>query len=785
MISRRLLSVLPLVFAIAVVQLAGPTEGSKPISAARVAAGPPTSWSLKLSPARSPDTNVLNSVSCTSGKSCIAVGYYTAGSVDQTLTELFDGQSWTVVPSPDVGSGDNVFDSVACPASNLCVAVGSSTKASGSSQTLVASWDGSRWTVESSPNPGTKGNSLAGVACSGGDSCQAVGSSDNSGGGTATLAEAWNGDKWSVEPTPSPGGTAGVSSLAGVSCTSAVLCVAAGDYSLQSSSEGSALVESWNGRSWSVRTVPQVAETSDFFRGVSCTTESAFLCAAVGYEKTATGEQTFVVSWDGKGTKWSLASSPDPGTSLNQLNAVSCATNTFCVAVGFYSNGESKRNLAEVFTGSQWGVSTSASEGQGDNVSNGINCPKPRIFDISVGAFADIAPPTGGGAPTGESSADQTLIESYNGKAWRVAASPDKGDGDNELSAISCVSSTFCMAVGSYDRKNSFDYRNVDDIRTLIESWDGTQWSIVSSPNDGPSLNVLSGVSCVNRQFCIAVGAHGIENPGQLIESWNGESWSVTPNPVPSDTSLASVSCTTTQFCAAVGTDSGDNSTLTELWNGSSWSEVPSPPRGRLPELSGVSCVNSTNCQAVGDYIKNKSGLLTLAELWNGSKWSITPTPDPGVSPSGPGTKADDLLGVSCDSPTNCVAVGRYIYHGNPHYFRPLIALWNGSKWILMAGAKLPWLGSSLDSVTCSSPADCVAAGYHLPDGFEVSRTMIESWNGTSWALTPSPNIGKSNFSSSDSLSGVSCPAASYCLAVGSFADKLKKAQQNLVLSGT
>ena len=69
---------------------------------------------------------------------------------------------------------------------------------------------------------------------------------------------------------------------------------------------------------------------------------------------------------------------------------------------------------------------------------------------------------------------------------------------NNPESDVSCASSRSCMAVGSY----------IDlGMTTLVESWNGTKWSIVPSPSNPDShLAFLNGVSCTSSTSCIAVG---------------------------------------------------------------------------------------------------------------------------------------------------------------------------------------------------------------------------------------------------------------------------------------
>src|SRR5436189_144027 len=81
----------------------------------------------------------------------------------------------------------------------------------------------------------------------------------------------------------------------------------------------------------------------------------------------------------------------------------------------------------------------------------------------------------------GSSVDSSSLVESWTGTTWSIVASPDKGEGD-DLDDVSCVSASACSAVGSYVNTNGIS-------RTLVESWNGTTWSIVASPNKGTSLS--------------------------------------------------------------------------------------------------------------------------------------------------------------------------------------------------------------------------------------------------------------------------------------------------------
>jgi len=307
--------------------------------------------------------------------------------------------------------------------------------------------------------------------------------------------------------------------------------------------------------------------------------------------------------------------------------------------------------------------------------------------------------------------------------SWHVVPSPNAGSAgsDNFLQGVSCISAQACMAVGVY----SVGGRDV----TLAESWSGRTWSVVRTPNPRSITDGLNGVSCPGRVRCTAVGSYevGPVTGGRdktLIESWNGTRWSVVPSPNGPGriNGLDGVSCTSRTFCMAVGTQyTPDIKPLAESWNGTRWSLVPVPGVGRAGEgeLSGVSCTARSACVAVGS-----SGAIgrTLAESWNGTKWSLVPIPNPGK------TADNALLGVSCVSRSACMAVGSHDVGFTGH---TLIERWNGAAWSL---ARHPSSGNILYAVSCATAAACTAVGS---SDTGATPTLIESWDGTTWSVVP------------------------------------------------
>jgi hypothetical protein len=247
-----------------------------------------------------------------------------------------------------------------------------------------------------------------------------------------------------------------------------------------------------------------------------------------------------------------------------------------------------------------------------------------------------------------------------------------------------------------------------------------------------------------------------------LAESWNGSSWVIQPTPNPAGSSTAQlngVSCSdtilaTTPSCEAVGQYSGPNGDipypLAEGWNGTAWTIQPTPALGIGGILDGVWCVSASFCIAIGQYITSGYSAVNVAEEWNGAAWFQLPLPT---------LMGGDSFGpVSCPSVHYCVVVG-----GNIDTGKAVSLIWNDGTWSSVpvpqpAGDSLTALGA----VSCPSASACTAVG----SAFNASGTQVvvaERWNGTAWVVQQALNRDDSG----SQLTGVSCPTATSCTAIG------------------
>lgn len=346
---------------------------------------------------------------------------------------------------------------------------------------------------------------------------------------------------------------------------------------------------------------------------------------------------------------WTITPSPSFGNVQSYLEGVSCTTTSSCVAVGYEGLLGSYNTLIESWDGQTWATVPSPNEGY-ESILTGVSCPDAN-FCVAVGYYAQDP----------DSQGSQVLIETWNGSAWSIAQPPGLVSGYDILSAVSCTSSLSCVAVGVYlDSSGAFI--------AMSENWDGSTWELEpSAAVPGSSSYQFEGVSCVRttkpNPTCTAVGTNQTSGEA-FIEVWDGRSWSLGRPGTTSDpnTALLSISCTSQNACLAVGTEYSFSAPpfggLVESWDGTNWTVV-SNPSGPGPSviLSGVSCVNATNCVAVGSFGGSDSTSYdTLVETWNGSTLAVVSSAD-SESPT------NELLGVSCgatDGPAQCEAVGYF-----------------------------------------------------------------------------------------------------------------------------
>jgi sugar lactone lactonase YvrE len=136
---------------------------------------------------------------------------------------------------------------------------------------------------------------------------------------------------------------------------------------------------------------------------------------------------------------------------------------------------------------------------------------------------------------------------------------------NDRLEAVSCASGQCTAVGGALSVVKGFDAV----VPVAERSTGGGEWKLMSAPNPAREAGgELSGVSCVSASLCMAIGTQegGLfgEEGEALGEYWDGTDWTATPMPNPSRSRLLGVSCPDTATCYTVGEQSGGNGALIE-----------------------------------------------------------------------------------------------------------------------------------------------------------------------------------------------------------------------------
>ncbi len=284
-------------------------------------------------------------------------------------------------------------------------------------------------------------------------------------------------------------------------------------WAVGSAATGKPLIEHWDGRDW--RQVPSASPrgaTESLLNSVAAA--GASNAWAVGYYNTGKTIKTLIERWNGRG--WAQVASPSPGDA--RLKAVAAAGASSAWAVGDYS-APGLRPLIERWNGRAWTVEASPNPGGCCNDLNTV------ATTGQAGAWA--------AGSTGKKF-QEAMIERWNGRAWTVEASPTPaGSRGSNLTAIAAHSPADAWAVGYYWA----DTKDDPAARTLIEHWNGRAWKQEPSPNPGgpaihlPDQSQLQAVATVSSSQAWAAGSYSSGNPHEkiLIERRTGGTWSQVP----------------------------------------------------------------------------------------------------------------------------------------------------------------------------------------------------------------------------------------------------------------
>ena len=344
------------------------------------------------------------------------------------------------------------------------------------------------WRTVSSPNLGSGDNALAALDVISPTDIWAVGNS-LSGDVRSTLVEHWDGSAWSL--VPSPNGPEPINWLTGVSAVSANDVWAVGYSNDGNGFQGQSftLTMHYDGTSW--QTVPSPNPVPDPNPGNYAPTNELYAVHAisandvwaVGHTLTVTLEQTLALHWDG--STWSNVPTPHPSR-YSRLRSVDAAGPADVWAVGEIEKQGKQRTLTQHFDGTSWTTIRSPNDG----------VTVDYMSSVSVAASNDVWVVGYHIAVIGRGQPYQTSSWHYDGTSWKLVDAPDVNQQNNYLRGVVAVPGRGAWAVGFWDTGTS--------LLTLTERWDGSAWTIVSSPNRSDVIDELVAVdSAKNGRWAV------------------------------------------------------------------------------------------------------------------------------------------------------------------------------------------------------------------------------------------------------------------------------------------
>jgi hypothetical protein len=295
-------------------------------------------------------------VDCGAPSSCVATVPVSFGGSTEPLLAAWNGTDWTVMPAPWAGAGpDPVVDDVACGGPASCLAVGSvaeTTTEFAPRRLFAAGWDGAAWTARPVPVASEAalpfGSAFVRLSCAGPRFCARLSGRAAHGVFGPTYANSlhvWDGAAWTPRPDPFLVNNRDTAAAADIDCTAPDACVVGGEGSTTAPRSVGPVVATWNGARWT-RTQLQVDDGSSTtaMRSLSCA--AADRCLGLRDQLSSPVIGPALRGWVGPRPGWPQVVSPDQPAGLAvRRGGVSCAGDA-CLVVGDTRSGATTKPAA-------------------------------------------------------------------------------------------------------------------------------------------------------------------------------------------------------------------------------------------------------------------------------------------------------------------------------------------------------------------------------------------------------------------------------------------------------
>ena len=362
------------------------------------------------------------------------------------------------------------------------------------------------FSLQTSPSPNPHGTSLNAVSATSNTDAWAVGyKNDNNLNDSRTLIEHWNGNDWKTVPSPNPGSTANCKGFNTGNVLNSVTVISPTDawavgLMFNCGSLIKPLALHWDGLRWRKVKTP-VLNTNDNAALNSVAAFASNDVYAVGYQPAPNGAVlTLIEHWDG--SSWKVVPSPNANATGNVLSSVSGKSSTDIWAVGdIVSPNNPVLTLVEHFDGAHWSVVPSPNPLPTGSLNQNV------LTSVQANSAADVT--AAGFVLNSGQQTVTTLIEHWDGMLWKVIPSPNKSTvagSINTLRSVTGTAGTNLYAAGFFANAQTGGQQ-----RTLVEHFDGQNWSIIATPTKGVAQQLQGIFSPTNSTSIWTVGAFSSE----------------------------------------------------------------------------------------------------------------------------------------------------------------------------------------------------------------------------------------------------------------------------------
>jgi len=290
------------------------------------------------------------------------------------------------------------------------------------------------------------------------------------------------------------------------------------------------------------------------------------------------------------------------------------------------------------------------------------------------------------------------------------------------------------------------DIWSVGDFVSL--KFNGLTWTaipLVALQTQQPSEDTMTGVVAFSPTDVWAAGSaleetiSGGSHLINLIEHFDGMQWSIVSSPqFASGAQLNAIQAISSTDIFAAGESNSDSqqpNPLLEHFDGTTWSVVSLPAVPGTGTLRGVAALSDSDIWIVGD----SGGVVptkTLAMHFDGQQWNIVPVPVPAKG------AVHDLRfgqGITAISTNDIWAVGNFATPTSSVVEKTLTEHWDGQSWKIVPSPNVGPSGSSnsLRGVSAVSSGDVWACGQTFNTSTAAFDNLIEHWDGTRWTISP------------------------------------------------